>query len=110
VRLEVVGPFTTVVTAHGDSHRIVGVPGDVLSVDETVAAALFREVAPYVREIPPEQVEVILSVSEFPLAETSSSAVVVEMVEVPAEVVAPPKVARTRQVARKPAPRKKAKP
>lgn len=100
MRLLVLSRFSTMITVHGDNIRMAATPGTILEVDEDTAAALRRDVGPFLTEARPAG-EVLAEIRDE--AETVSEAPVVEMVEVPADIVAPPRVARTRQVARKPA-------
>lgn len=86
MKLLVTGRFSTVVTAGGEQRRFAAAEGQMFELDEQTAAALLRDVGGCLQAV----------------AETVEAESVVEMVEVPAEVVAPPKVARTRQVAHKP--------
>ena len=98
MRLEVVAPFSTVVTVQGDSRRFAAVAGQTFDVDEPTGLALLRDVGGCLRA--PVEAEP---------AETVVEPVVVEMVEVPPEVVAPPQVARTRQIKARPGPKPSAK-
>lgn len=89
MRLHVTARFATVITHPDGLKMMVGVPGQTLDVDEVTAAALLRDVPG------------CLTLEQA--AKIAEPAVVVETVPVPDEVVAAPRKAATRQVARKPA-------
>jgi hypothetical protein len=113
VKLQVVAPFSTVITVQGDQRRFAAVEGQTFDVDEPTGLALLRDVGGSLRLFVPaaEIIEEIRAVEpavyEFTDTETAET-VVVEMVEVPPEVVAPPRVARTRQIKARPGPKPKA--
>ncbi len=97
MKLRVLGRFRTVLTVGGSTIPWAGEPGQTFEVEDAVAAALLRDL-PGVVVIEPDSWPVAEAITE------ATAVAVVEMVEVPPEIVAPPVKARTRQVARKPRP------
>ena len=98
MRLKATAWFRTVITVDGSNVPWTGDEGQTFEVSDEVAAALLRDLPGVLVPEEDSQPE-----PEPPVeAITAPVETVVEMVEVPDVVVAPPKVARTRQVARKP--------
>ena len=111
MRLLVTRPFNTVVIVNSNPRRFAAVEGQTFDLDDETAAALLRDVSACLTPVV-EAAQVFAAIRDADVlaeAESIADPPTVEIVEVPEEIVAPPKVARTRQVAKRPGPRPTAK-